>query len=237
MALARTVPNMEFENTVIALLDGKEFWRTTVGGEEDHKSIDQKLDDGTARINGRLKDIHFNANRRPSTRSRSPSSAAAMRSRTIALPRPATPTTAAASTPLEGGQQRVPAVHAVYIKGPVKITGMSDSASRQKIFICKPANASEESACARKSSRTSPARAFRRPVTDEDVNPLMKFYDKSRKDGHSFDEGVRDSLSAILASRLFLYRARSRRRQRQPRTQRYRARLPAVLLHLEQPAR
>jgi hypothetical protein len=45
MALARTVPNLEFENTVIALLDGKEFWRTQLGGEEDHKAVDQKLDD------------------------------------------------------------------------------------------------------------------------------------------------------------------------------------------------
>ena len=43
-------------------------------------------------------------------------------------------------------------------------------------------------------------KAFRRPVTDADVNPLMKFYDKARKDGHSFDVGIRDSLSAILAS-------------------------------------
>ena len=39
MALARTVPNMEFESTVVALLDGKEFWRTTLGGEEDHTAI------------------------------------------------------------------------------------------------------------------------------------------------------------------------------------------------------
>jgi len=61
MALARTVPNMEFRNTVVALLDGKEFWRTELGGEEDHKAIDQKLDDAVARINGRLKDIRFRA--------------------------------------------------------------------------------------------------------------------------------------------------------------------------------
>ena len=33
MALAREVPRMEFENTVIALLDGKEFYRTNIGGE------------------------------------------------------------------------------------------------------------------------------------------------------------------------------------------------------------
>src|SRR6185503_2713719 len=61
MAMARTVPNLEFKNTVIALLDGQEFWRTELGGEEDHKAVDQKLDDAVARINGRLKDIHFRA--------------------------------------------------------------------------------------------------------------------------------------------------------------------------------
>ena len=42
MALAREVPRMEFENTVIALLDGKEFYRTNIGGEADHKAIDQR---------------------------------------------------------------------------------------------------------------------------------------------------------------------------------------------------
>ena len=49
MALAREVPRMEFENTVIALLDGKEFYRTTIGGEADHKAIDQTLDPAVER--------------------------------------------------------------------------------------------------------------------------------------------------------------------------------------------
>ncbi len=61
MALARTVPNLELENTVIALLDGKEIWRTQLGGEEDLKAVDQNLYHAVARINGRLKDIRFNA--------------------------------------------------------------------------------------------------------------------------------------------------------------------------------
>src|SRR4029453_15834903 len=61
MVLARTVPNLEFDNTVIALLEGTEIGRTRLGGEEDHKAVDQKLDDAVARINGRLKDIRFTA--------------------------------------------------------------------------------------------------------------------------------------------------------------------------------
>ena len=61
MALAREVPRMEFENTVIALLDGQEFYRTTIGGEADHKAIDQRLDPAVEEINGRLRKIRFTA--------------------------------------------------------------------------------------------------------------------------------------------------------------------------------
>ncbi len=149
MALARTVPNMEFENTLIALLDGKEFYRTTIGGEEDHKGIDQRLDDQVAKINARLKDIRFNA----TAGQHKVAVTFLRRSYAEHDDRSASPSHSDDSrgfNPLEGGQQRVPAVHAVYVKGPVKITGMSDSVSRKKIFICKPASASEEPACARR---------------------------------------------------------------------------------------
>src|SRR5436853_7560066 len=61
MALAREVPKMEFENTVLALLDGKEFYRTNIGGEPDHKAIDQLLDPAVEEINGRLRKIRFEA--------------------------------------------------------------------------------------------------------------------------------------------------------------------------------
>jgi hypothetical protein len=206
MALARTVPNMEFENTLIALLDGKEFYRTTLGGEEDHKGIDQRLDDAVAKINGRLKDIKFHA----TAGQHKVAVTFLRRSYAEHDDRSASPGHSDDSrgfNPLEGGQQRVPAVHAVYIKGPVKITGMSDSASRKKIFICKPASPAEEPACAKRIVSNLAQKAFRQPVSDQDLAPLMGFYDKSRQGGESFDVGIRESLSAILASPLFLYRA------------------------------
>ena len=77
MALAREVPRMEFENTVIALLDGKEFYRTTIGGEADHKAIDQRLDPAVEEINGRLRKIRFHAHGRAAQAGRSPSCIAA----------------------------------------------------------------------------------------------------------------------------------------------------------------
>jgi hypothetical protein len=205
MALARTVPNLEFENTVIALLDGKEIWRTQLGGEEDHKAVDQKLDDAVARINGRLKDIHFKATAGQHTvavtflrRSYAEDDARTLQYQAGDDRRSA--------NLLEGGQHRVQAVHAFHIKGPVKITGMSDSPTRQKIFICKPASPADERPCAEKIVSNLAQHAFRRPVKDEDIAPLMGFYDRvSKTDG--FEAGVRESLAAILASPHFLYRA------------------------------
>lgn len=204
MALARTVPNMEFENTVIALLDGKEFWRTEIGGEEDHTAIDQRLDDAVAQINGRLKDIHFHATAGQHTLAVTflRRSYAEDDSRTLQFQpgddrRPA--------NALEGGQHRVPAVNAFQVKGPVKITGMSDSESRKKIFSCKPASAADEQACAQKIIGRLARQAFRRPVTDEDLAPLMRFYEKGHGVG-GFEVGVREAIAAILVSPHFLYR-------------------------------
>jgi hypothetical protein len=205
MALARTVPNLEFENTVIALLDGKEFWRTKLGGDGDHKAVDQKLDDAIAKINGRLKDIRFRATAGQHTVAITflRRSYAEDDGRTLQYQAGDDRRTA---NLLEGGQHRVQAVHAFHIKGPVQITGMSDSVSRQKIFICKPAAAADERACAQKIINNLAQHAFRRPVADGDTAPLMNFYDRTaRTDG--FEAGVRESIAAILASPLFLYRA------------------------------
>ncbi len=204
MALARTVPNMEFENTVIALLDGKEIWRTEIGGEEDHTAIDQRLDDAVAQINGRLKDIHFRATAGQHTIAVTflRRSYAEDDSRTLQY-QPGDDRRAANA--LEGGQHRVPAVHAFQVKGPVKITGMSDSESRKRIFTCKPKGAADERACAQKIIGRLAHQAFRRPVTDEELAPLMGFYEKGQKVA-GFEAGVREAIAAILVSPYFLYR-------------------------------
>ena len=92
------------------------------------------------------------------------------------------------------------------IRGPLSVTGMSESASRAKIFICAAARRSrEELPCATRIVENLARRAFRRPVTAEDVTPLMAFYKSGSATG-GFDGGVRDALSAILASPHFLYR-------------------------------
>jgi mono/diheme cytochrome c family protein len=197
MALAREVPRMEFENTVIALLDGKEIYRTNIGGDADHKAIDQRLDPAVEEINGRLKKIHFKA-------------AAGQHELTVTfLQRSyAESDERIRTTALEGGQERIQAAHALQIRGPLTVTGMSDSVSRKKIFICRPQRTADDTGCARKIVSNLARRAFRRPVTDEDLNPLMLFYKAGYADG-GFDRGVRDAVTAVLASPHFLYRAES----------------------------
>ena len=206
MALAREVPRMEFENTVLALLDGTEFYRTTIGGDADHKAIDQRLDPAVEDINGRLRKIRFRAtagqHKLAITFVQRSFAESDERTRTIAL---------------EGGQERIQAAHSLQIRGPLSVTGMSGSASRAKIFVCQPAPANkagapDEASCANEIIRNLARRAFRRPVTEEDLKPLMAFYQAGHAaagvDGAAgFDSGVRDALSAILASPHFLYRA------------------------------
>jgi hypothetical protein len=197
MALAREVPRMEFENTVIVLLDGTEFYRTSIGGDVDHKAIDQRLDPAVEEINGRLRKIRFKAtagqHKLAVTFLHRSFAESDERTRTIAL---------------EGGQERIQAAHALQIRGPLSVTGMSQSASRAKIFICRPQAPRDEVTCANRIVENLARRAFRRPVTAEDINPLMAFY-KSGYGAGGFDGGVRDALSAILASPHFLYRAES----------------------------
>ena len=194
MALAREVPRMEFENTVIVLLDGEEFYRTSIGGERDHKAIDQTLDPAVEEINGRLRKIKFMAtagqHKLAVTFVHRSFAESDERIRTVAL---------------EGGQERIQAAHALQIRGPLVVTGIGDSASRKKIFTCRPSEGPERP-CATEIVTNLAERAFRRPVTNADIDPLMAFYDAGFRDG-GFDTGIRDALSAVLASPQFIYRA------------------------------
>jgi cytochrome c551/c552 len=93
----------------------------------------------------------------------------------------------------------------VIVAGPYNPTGRGDTVSRQKIFVCHPANAAEEEPCAQKILSTVAHRAFRRPVTDSDVKPLLAFYHTGRAEG-DFDKGIEKALRAMLVSPSFLFR-------------------------------
>jgi mono/diheme cytochrome c family protein len=96
---------------------------------------------------------------------------------------------------------------AVTVNGPFNPAGSRvDTVSRQRIFVCRPPDASEEAACASRIFANIAHRAFRRPVTDRDTAAPMAFFKQARAAG-DFEKGIEGGLIAILASPKFLYRA------------------------------
>ena len=114
-----------------------------------------------------------------------------------------------------------PAVDTVTITGPYEATGVGDTASRRKIFVCHPGGSrepgnpvssvsdvpgnSDEESCARNILSTLARRAYRRPVTDADVQSLLDLYRTGRNDG-DFEAGIELALQRILAGPEFLFR-------------------------------
>jgi hypothetical protein len=98
-----------------------------------------------------------------------------------------------------------PHVGSIRIDGPYNAASAPDSASRRKIFVCRPAGPKEEQACAERIISTFAARAFRRPPAPADLAKLVSLYQSGRKEG-SFDRGVELALQGILAHPKFIYR-------------------------------
>lgn len=96
-------------------------------------------------------------------------------------------------------------IEILIVSGPLNVTGRGDTPSRSKIFTCRPASAGEETPCAKKILTTLIRKAFRRPVTDADVTPLMAFYEQGKQAG-DFDSGIQNALEALLVSPDFLLR-------------------------------
>ena len=90
------------------------------------------------------------------------------------------------------------------IEGPFAVTGPGDTASRRRIFICRPGRSLSEDACARRIIASLARQAYRRPVTGADVAPLMKVYAAARADS-DFDHGVEAAVQAVLVSPKFLF--------------------------------
>ena len=106
-----------------------------------------------------------------------------------------------------GGTTNGVSVDYVLVGGPYGATGPGDPESRRRLFVCRPAAGGPEAPCARRILTTLARRAYRRPVTEADVDPLMRLFAMGRADGGSFDHGVEMALSGVLVSPSFLFRA------------------------------
>jgi mono/diheme cytochrome c family protein len=97
-------------------------------------------------------------------------------------------------------------VQSIVITGPYSPTGTGDTPSRRRIFVCTPQNASEESSCARKIVANLARRAFRRNLVDDaEIDSLMTFYDRGRKEA-DFEAGIQQAVARVLVAPRFVFR-------------------------------
>ena len=98
-----------------------------------------------------------------------------------------------------------PTLANISIGGPYNATGVGETSTRSKIFVCRPTSSKDEAACAREILSALARRAYRRPVTEGDVRALFTLYDDGRQDG-GFEAGIALALQKILVSPEFLFR-------------------------------
>jgi Protein of unknown function (DUF1592)/Protein of unknown function (DUF1588)/Protein of unknown function (DUF1587)/Protein of unknown function (DUF1585)/Protein of unknown function (DUF1595)/Planctomycete cytochrome C len=113
-----------------------------------------------------------------------------------------------------------PHVDTLTIVGPFDGKGPGDTPSRRRIFTCRPPSPAvgerrrslttavgptAELQCAREIITTLARRAFRRSVTELDLQPLMDFYEAGRREG-TFETGIQSALRRVLASPMFVFR-------------------------------
>src|SRR6202050_5131732 len=199
---------MEYENPLVVTVDNKIVYQTVVGGEEDNKFFDQVMSGALDRVNARLKNIKFDATAGPhniGVTFRRQSFAESDDQLQIFAP--------------GGGQDRSYRVSSFQLLGPFDVSGLSSTPSRDRIFTCDPAKDKNRSpeACAKQIFSTLAKRAYRRPVTNDDIAELMQYYADGAKlaaggvaSGQttqgSFESGIRAGVTGILASPFFLYR-------------------------------
>jgi mono/diheme cytochrome c family protein len=195
LATAGYVRGMEYRHTLIVTLDGAKVFEGQLGGEEDIRAIDQQQASAVAAINGRFQNIPLKVTAGPHK------VGVTFIARTFAESdevlfsfRPG------------AGEERIQRVGSIEIQGPFTPSGLSETPSRQRIFVCHPKATADELPCATMILSSMARRAFRRPVTDQDIAARLSFYKGARTEAN-FDAGIQAALPAILASPKFLYRA------------------------------
>jgi len=187
---------MEYENPLVVTVDNKIVYQTVIGGEEDSKLYDQVQNGALDRVNARLKNIKFETTAGPhkiGVTFRRQSFAESDDQLQINSP--------------GGGQDRSYRVSSFQLLGPFDVKGLSSTPSRDRILTCNPAKDKTKTpeACAKEIFSTLARRAYRRPVTNDDIAELMQYYADGVKQG-GFEVGIREGITGTLASPFFLYR-------------------------------
>src|SRR5262245_46413439 len=215
-----SIRGLEYEHQLEVSVDGERVLLAPVGGPKDYTESSLNATNVVNSLAERLQvRVKVKAGQRPVGAAFLMKNAAQGANRLQAFER---------STLIATDHLGLPHVENITITGPFNATGVSDTPSRRRVFVCRPTRAAEESTpasakasarsrrspreikadedgCAKRIVSTLARRAYRRPVTDADVAPLMAFYAEGRRDG-SFDRGIELATRAVLVSPKFVLR-------------------------------
>jgi hypothetical protein len=189
------VTKVDSRHDVILTIDDERVFQAGAGGPEDLKAVDQRQAEAADELQARFNDIRVRVR-------------AGKRRVGVAFIQRSYAESDSILQPIAvmPEMERVPRIPGIDISGPFDVTGLGDTESRRRIFVCRPASAAEETPCARRIFAQLASQAFRRPVTDEDLKAPMSFYAMGHEEG-GFEAGIEGGLTAILSSTKFLFRA------------------------------
>jgi mono/diheme cytochrome c family protein len=202
LARARYVEGLEYRHRLIATIDGVRVFEDELGGPEDMEAVDLRQAAAVAEINSRFEKIRVPIKAGP--HSVGATFVARTMSETDAVLQPFIP--GGGEVGIIEGEESPLKIARLQIDGPFDSTGIGETPSRNKIFTCRPQSEADEMQCARQILAAVTRRAFRRPIEATDLEIPMQFFRSGRQDG-TFESGIRNALTIILADPEFLYRA------------------------------
>jgi hypothetical protein len=186
---------LEYAHMLEITIDGERAFLVQVGGEADNLASDQNMSEAANMIDKRLKTrvkvkagphmVGVTFHRRNGSESDEP------------------------LQPHERdhdlqNMNGLPLIDHVTVTGPFDATGAGDTPSRRRVLTCRPKTTADEAACARTILTTLARRAYRRPVTQADMAPVLARYEAGRSKG--FEAGIEQGVRLILANPKFIFR-------------------------------
>jgi hypothetical protein len=200
---------LELPHDVEIAVDGERIHRATIGGRDDFNALMQNITEGADAVEARS--------------STTAALTAGAHDISVGFVYQGAEQTSVRLLPFDRSSQDSldvtghPHIETLTITGPYDATGPGDTASRRRIFLCRPDN--DERACAERILSELARRAFRGNDTAGDLETLLKFFAEGRS-RRNFDYGIQLALERLLASPKFTFRA-----ERDP------AELPAGSVH------
>jgi mono/diheme cytochrome c family protein len=198
-SLGEHVRGVQYPHDVEVAIDGERIHLATIGGPADFEaSVNAAQGQTAAALDERLQ-VRVPVKAGPRTLT------VAFLEKSAALPQSVLqPFERVIDDPVDTGG--VPQLSSVVVTGPLNAKGPGDTPSRRRIFVCRPTSKSDDEPCARRILGTLARRAYRRPVTNADLQLLLGFFRDGRDKG-GFDAGIELGLRRILVDPEFIFRA------------------------------